>query len=89
MENLRLGTFFWLQRVEPNICILAEEKGFWGRKRIDFPEGEVTVSVDEETGKSVLLTGRIRHVCAGFLGSANATGSLPTSHCLDKTYRVG
>ena len=36
-----------------------------------------------------LLIERIRHVCTGVLGSANITGSLPISHCLDQTYRVG
>ena len=53
-----------------------------------FPVDEVTVSVDEETGKSVFIE-RIRHVYTGVLGSANITGRLPTSHCSDQTYRVG
>ena len=47
--------------------------------KIDFPVDEVTVSVDEETGKSVLLIKRTRHVYTGVLGSANITISLPTS----------
>ena len=32
---------------------------------------------------------RIWHVCTGVSGSASVTGSVPTSHCLDQTPRVG
>ena len=45
--------------------------------------------VDEETGKSMLLMGIVWHVCTGVWGSANIAGSLPTTHCLDQTPRVG
>ena len=58
-------------------------------KRIDFPVDEVTVSVDKKPENRCLLTEIIRYVYAGVLASANATSSLPTSHCLDQTYRVG
>ena len=59
-------------------------------ERIDFPVDEVTVTVDEETEKSVfILVERIRHVYPGVLGSANITSRLPTCHSLDQTNRVG
>ena len=57
-------------------------------KRTDLPVDEVTVSVDEGTGKNVFIDKRIRHVRNGVLASGYMTGSLPTSHCLDQTSGV-
>ena len=58
---------------------------------IDFlPLDEVSVSVDEATGKSVFVDKRKLGMSVPWsLGSGNMTGSLPTSHCLDQTSRAG
>ena len=46
---------------------------------IDLPVDEVTVSVDEGTGKSVFVDERNRHARIVFLGSGNKDRWLPTS----------
>ena len=61
------------------------------KSRIDLLVDEVTVSVDEGTGKSVFI-GRDNEECLHRdyeMKRRQATAHRPTSHCWDQTSRVG
>ena len=64
-------------------------KNYWYKYSIDLPVDEVTVSVDEGTGKSVFIVEIIRHVYIVLFGVRKQRQVSGPPHCSDRTSRVG
>ena len=72
------------------LCGAGVSSRFENEHRDIFLADEVTVSVDEETGKRCLLIIENKAcLYRGFWDCKHNKGSLPTSHCFDQTPRVG